>query len=154
MRNIKEGDIDLKQGIIFIPHPKEKRPKFVPLIQDDIGIIESFPTAFPHLYFFRHSANYRTTKGQQFGKNMFYKYWRRACNNLGIEGVDLYGGTRHSSAIALRHYATPEQIKRATMHTTNKAFERYFQISKDELQELYSYTGNNDIDVKKRKARL
>ena len=29
---------------------------------------------------------------------------------------DLYGGTRHSSAIALRKYRTPEEIKRATMH--------------------------------------
>ena len=27
--------------------------------------------------------------------------WRRACNNLGIKGVDLYGGIRHSTTTAL-----------------------------------------------------
>lgn len=142
LRHIKEGDIDLKQGFIFIPHPKEKRPKFVPLINEDIEFLKTFPAALPHLYFFRHKPGYRTTKGQQFGKGLFYKYWRKACKNLGIEDVDLYGGTRHSSAMALREFATPEQIKRATMHSTNKAFERYFQVSKDELQTLYNLSGN------------
>jgi integrase len=37
MRDLKEGHIDLKQGFFFIPHPKERRPKIVPLIQEDIG---------------------------------------------------------------------------------------------------------------------
>ncbi|PID71642.1 MAG: hypothetical protein CSB34_06135 [Desulfobulbus propionicus] len=142
LRHIKESDIDLKQGLIFIPHPKEKRPKLVPLINEDIELIKTFPPSLPHLYFFRHRSGYRTTKGKQFGKGLLYKYWRKACENCGINGVDLYGGTRHSSAMALRQFATPEQIKRATMHTTNRAFERYFQISKNELQDLYSLTGN------------
>ena len=50
---------------------------------------------------------------------------------------DLYGGTRHSSAIALRKYRTPEEIKRATMHSTNKAFERYFYIEGEDLRDIY-----------------
>lgn len=65
----------------------------------------------------------------------------KAYNNLGIEGVDLYGGTRHSSARALRAYRTPEEIKRATMHTTNKAFERYFKIEAEDLRSIYQDTG-------------
>ena len=79
-------------------------------------------------------------KGQPFGEKYFYKWWVKACQNLGIEGVDLYSGTRHSSAKALRHYCSPEEIKRATMHVTNKAFERYFQIESDDLREIYSKT--------------
>ncbi len=47
--------------------------------------------------------------------------------------MDLYGGTRHSSIIALQEHFTPEQIKRATMHSTNKAFERYFRVDAKEL---------------------
>lgn len=70
----------------------------------------------------------------------FYRWWVKACNNLGLKGVDLYAGSRHSSAIVLREHATPEQIKRATMHTTSKAFERYFQLSKEELREMYNCT--------------
>jgi hypothetical protein len=64
----------------------------------------------------------------------------KACTNLGIDGVDLYGGTRHSSARALRMHRTPEEIKRATMHTTNKAFERYFQIEADDVRNIYRDT--------------
>ena len=54
--------------------------------------------------------------------------------------MDLYGGTRHLSARALRHFHTPEQIRKATMHTTNKAFERYFRIETDDLREIYAST--------------
>ncbi len=52
----------------------------------------------------------------------------------------MYGGTMHSSTMDLRKNFTPEQIKRGTMRTTNKAFERYFQLSKDELENLYSHS--------------
>jgi hypothetical protein len=64
-------------------------------------------------------------EGAPFGIKYFYKWWVKACANLGIEGVDLYGGTRHSSVRALREFHSPEEIKRAAMSETNKAFERY-----------------------------
>jgi uncharacterized protein Yka (UPF0111/DUF47 family) len=72
-----------------------------------------------------------------------------------IEGVDLYGGTRHSSAIALRKYRTPEEIRRATMHSTNKAFERYFRIESDDLRDIYKDTkkATKKADVIKLKER-
>jgi len=152
LRNIKESHIDLKQGFIFIPHPKEKRPKYVPLVQDDIEFLETFPRAFPEMYFFRHGKGVKgVQEGRQFGTSIFYSWWKRACKDLGIEGIDLYGGTRHSSAVDLRNYATPEQIKRATMHTTNKAFERYFQVSKEELQEMYEHTKCDTPVIPKKK---
>jgi hypothetical protein len=69
--------------------------------------------------------------GQPFGEKYFYKWWVKACSNLGIEGVDLYGGTRHSSVRALRRYRTPEEIKEAAMSATNKAFERYMGQAND-----------------------
>jgi hypothetical protein len=37
-------------------------------------------------------------------------------------------------------FCSPEQIKRATMHTTNKAFERYFQIELDDVRQVYQKT--------------
>lgn len=141
LRNLKEGHIDLRQGFIFIPHPKEKRPKLVPLIEDDIQILKKIPRGLPDLYFFRYGAKRNTCNaGDRFGQKVFYKWWKKACANLGIEGVDLYGGTRHSSAVGLREHATPEQIRRATMHSTSKAFERYFLLSREELQDIYQAT--------------
>jgi integrase len=139
--NIRERDLDTENGYIIIERPKDKRPKFVPLLEDDIELIRSLPRGLPELYFFRHiKGNGAAKPGQRFGKDYLYKWWKKACTNLGIEGVDLYGGTRHSSAIALRKYRTPEEIKRATMHSTNKAFERYFQIEADDLRAIYGDT--------------
>jgi integrase len=112
---IKEEHIDLERGYLFIPHPKEKRPKLVPLRREDVELIRALPRGLPHLPFFRHPSGLKGIKGgAPFGEKYLYKWWKRACENLGIEGVDLYGGTRHSSASALRKYRTPEEIKRAT----------------------------------------
>lgn len=146
--NIREKHIDLKSGFLFIPHPKEKKPKIVPLIDEDIEILKTIPQGLPDLFFFRHVSGIKGVKaGRQFGTRYFYKWWVKACQNLGVAGVDLYGGTRHSSTIALREFATPEQIKQGTMHTTNKAFERYYRIEKTDLKNLYSLTsGSNSND--------
>lgn len=134
--NIKEGDFDLSLGVVNVKHTKEKKPKIVPMLPEDIDLIKSFPAALPHLYFFRHTKR----NGIRYGEKLLYKYWVRACKNLGIEGVDLYGGTRHSSVRALRDIFSPEQIKRGTMHSTNKAFERYFQIELQDARQVYLHT--------------
>jgi hypothetical protein len=75
-------------------------------------------------------------------RDCLWKAWHKACFNLGIEGVDLYGGTRHSSATDLRKYFSPEQIKQATMHSTNKAFERYFQVQVEDIVKMYQRTAD------------
>lgn len=149
---IKEQDIDTHQGYITIPSPKEKKPKIVPILPQDAEIVRSLPKGFPELPFFRHLPGISgCTAGEPFGEKYFYKWWKKACANLGIEGVDLYGGTRHSSARALRQYRTPEEIKRATMHSTNKAFERYFQIEAEDLRGIYQDAeADNGLITKKR----
>jgi integrase len=135
----KEGDFDLEQGYLIIPHPKEKRPKLIPLVPEDVEAIRSLPRGLPHIPFFRHSRGLKGCReGQPFGGNYLYKWWKKACTNLGIQSIDLYGGTRHSSAMALREFRTPEEIRRATMHSTNKAFERYFRMEGDDLRAIYS----------------
>jgi integrase len=138
LTRIKEKHLDLENGYIIIPHPKEKKPKLVPLLDNDIIMIRSIQRGFPDLPFFRHTQGTKGCQaGRPFGDKYFYKWWVRACESLGIPGVDLYGGTRHSSAIALRHYRTPEEIRRATMHSTNRAFERYFQIESEDVRAIY-----------------
>lgn len=54
-----------------------------------------------------------------------------------MEGVDLYRGTRHSSARALRSHLSPESVKRMAGHSTNAAFERYFWLDQDDLRDRY-----------------
>jgi integrase len=127
--NVKEQEIDTKLGAIVIPHPKEKRPKVAYLMDDDLEIIKSLPRGMPHLYYFRHPKGVPGVKpGTKFGVHYLWKYWKKACAELGIEKVDLYGGTRHSTATALGEVCTPEEVKDATGHSS-KAFERYFQAT-------------------------
>ena len=57
---------------------------------------------------------------------------------MGIEGVDLYGGTKHSTAMGVRKYATFEEVRLMTGHSTNKAFERYFRTEGEALEALYT----------------
>jgi integrase len=142
MVTLEEGNIDLKNRYLYFPHPKEKKFKAVPILDEDVQILEGFPKSFPKMPFFRYKKGIRGHKeNEPFGGEYFYKWWKKACKNLGIEGVDLYGGTRHSSARALRAYRTPEEIRRATMHSTNKAFERYYSMEADDLRSIYKDTG-------------
>ena len=106
----------------------------MPFLREDLDLVQSFPAPIsPELPFFRY-------RGRPYGRKRLYKWWKRACANLGVKGVDLYGGTRHSTVRALRLHHTPEEIKRGSMHSTNTAFNRYFQVENEEARTLYRDT--------------
>jgi hypothetical protein len=110
-------------------------------LPEDVELLRSLPRGLPDLYFFRHGKGLKGVKaGNRFGDKYLYKWWIKACENLGFKGVDLYGGTRHSTVRELRKYRTPEEIRLGSMHSTNKAFERYFRIEPDDLREIYGDT--------------
>ena len=122
------------QGKILLRDTKD-RPKYIYLITEHVEMLRTLPRGMPNLYFFRHDKAFNRVKaGQQFSRKYFYKWWKRACQNLGIKDVDLYGGTRHSTVSALRSCHSPEEIRRASMHSTNKAFDRYFQTDPEDLR--------------------
>jgi len=147
--HIKEKDIDLENGRILIRHSKTRDEKFIFLLPDDIELLKQQPRGFPELYFFRHIKGRHGVKaGDPFAKNYFYRWWRKACDNLGIKGVDLYGGTRHSSMVDLRQYNTPEEIKRGSGHKGKSSFDRYLQIHGDELRRLYAQTRGDVVELK------
>ena len=64
--------------------------------------------------------------GEQFGPKYFKKWWDKACENLGIKGVDLYGGTKHSTATALGELHTPEEIKRGGTGCNKQGIRKVF----------------------------
>ena len=108
-------------------------------------MIRALPQGLPDLRFFRHPPSYSSAEGKPFGEKYLYKWWKRACTKLGIEGVDMYGGTRHTTACALRERYSPEQIKRATMHSTNAAFERYFRMDLEDIRSIYQDTKKGPV---------
>ena len=141
MLKLKEKEINLnmgESGAFIIPYPKEKKPKIIYLIEEDYNILKEIPRGLPDLYFFRHPKGIQgCTPGQKFGDKYLYKWWKRACKELGIENIDLYGGTKHTTVTGASERLTPEQIKRGTGHATNKAFERYFQREARDAVQVY-----------------
>jgi len=69
---------------------------------------------------------------------MLREAWKRACARLGVEGVDLYGGTKHSTAVGLRDFLGYEEVRKMTGHTTNKSLDRYIQLQGEALRRLYA----------------
>lgn len=136
LRMIDEGDIDRKSGEVWVRHTKEGKEKRLYLLEEDLEFIRSQPEAFGKLPFFRHvkprkgiAKRYAAQTAGRFGEKYLYKWWKEACRNLGIEGVDLYGGTKHSTVTAASEIMTPEEIRRyVTEHQTNVAFDRYLQV--------------------------
>jgi len=141
LSRIREIDFDLSNGLLRIPDPKEKRYKIIPLIDEDVEIVKSFvdPKVDTRLLrFFRHPSGIKgAVEGHPFNKNIFYYTWKKAASNLNIKDVDLYGGTKHSTITALNQEYSPEEIKRGAQISTNKAFDRYLQLSPDERRKLY-----------------
>lgn len=138
---VQEQDVNTRIGAFVLKHTKEGHEKVVPMLENDKLLINELPVGMPDLPFFRHGKGISGCKsGQPFGEKYLYKWWKKACSNLGVEGVDLYGGTRHSSATALKDVCSPEQIKAGTMHSTNKAFERYFQRNSQDAIDIYTLT--------------
>ncbi len=128
LRNVQEGHVNLDERWIVFPSPKEKKPKFVHLLLEHADLIRKHwqPRGLPHMYFFRHlSSRSGVIAGAQFGPKQFQKWWNRACKNLGIEGVSLYPGTKHTTVTAAGKKLTPEQIQRGGTGHTSDAFKRY-----------------------------
>jgi len=148
---VMEQDIDLENKYIYIHHSKTVETKPVPILDEDIELVKQAGLSFPRSHFFRHAEGKSGVKlGRTYGEKYFYKWWKKACDNLGVKDVDLYGGTRHSSVVALREHFSPEQIKQGTMHQTNKAFERYFRIGANDVREIYSRSslGGKEVGTK------
>lgn len=141
LRNLLERNINVSGFFVLPPATtKERQPKLIAMLPEDIKLIDSLPRGFGNNYFFRHLKGNGTAKpGTQFGKDYLYKWWKKACTNLGIEGVDLYGGTRHSTATALtQHFSEQEIMEAGTIHKSNKAARRYIQAHRNDSIQIYS----------------
>ncbi len=79
---------------------------------------------------------FRKPDGEAFGVNLLYKNWKKACKKVGIDDLDLYGGTRHSSITAIAKAAGKDKARKYSGHLTNKSFDRYCQIGDDDTFDI------------------
>lgn len=88
--------------------------------------------AVPELKFFRHHGGVKGCKiNQPFGPKYFKVHWDKACEKLGVQNLDLYGGTRHTSTTEIAIIAGTQNAREASAHETNRAFDRYCQFQND-----------------------
>lgn len=131
LRRINEGSY--RDGLIRILKPTKRKntQKIIRLLPEHAEMWEELSKqypSFPTMPYFRHIRGLKgVTADKQYGKDLFYKWWVRACKNLGVEGLDLYGGTRHSTTTAIAEMTDEATAKQASGHMTNKAFDRYCQ---------------------------
>ncbi len=153
LHRMKEEDIDLEFGVIDMPKPTKGRGqrKIVRLVDEHVEVFREFRErypAMPGMPFLRHCANGTNYKrDQQMGENCFRRWWNRVCDDLGVEGVQLYGGTKHTTTTATAKMLSREAAKAATGHTTDKAFLRYCQTKGEEALAVHQQV------VEKRKKK-
>ncbi len=131
---MREGDIDLRFGKIDITEErtKTKRTTTIYLLDDELDFLKSLPTGFSKMRFFRHSTSAGGVKvDSTMGEQLFRRAWARAAALVGIEGVTLYPGTKHSTVTAVGNMRGIDAAIALTGHRTNKAFFRYFKASRE-----------------------
>ncbi|MCP4141927.1 MAG: hypothetical protein GY755_16905, partial [Chloroflexi bacterium] len=134
---IKEKDIDLNHGVLTIYYPTKSKNKIktVRLLDHHIDGFKELKkdfSALPQVSFFRHHGGIKSVKPNQvFGQKYFKKWWDKACHELGVIGLDLYGGTRHTTTTEIARQAGSDNARKASAHETNKAFDRYCQFQDD-----------------------
>lgn len=76
------------------------------------------------------------------------KWWGRSCKNLGIEGVSLNPGTRHSSLPDVAEKYGYQTAKDLSGHTTSKSLDRYLVLNREGKKDLHSYVRSDKEKVK------
>ncbi|WP_153307612.1 hypothetical protein [Desulfospira joergensenii] len=93
--------------------------------------------ALPDIPFFRlHGGIQSVQPNQSFGQKYFKKWWDRACDELGVQGFDLYDGTRHTTTTKIDRRTGSDNARKASAHETNKVFDRYCQFQDDTSFEM------------------
>jgi len=151
LRRVTEDSLQGEWLTIHNPTKKRNQFKHVHLHEDHISewkaLQEKYP-ALPHVPFFRHIKGIGgATPNSVFGDKYLYKWWKKACDKIGLEGVDLYGGTKHTTATETAKHWGKDQARKATK-LTNKASERYIQFDDDNIEIVKA------IRMKKKKADI
>ncbi|MBU1194102.1 MAG: hypothetical protein KKE62_07320 [Proteobacteria bacterium] len=160
---LKEGDINLEYGVLTFWRPtKSKQKKNPPVIRirlldyhiDEIKALKQQYPATENMPFFRHTAQSGKRADTPLSENYLYKQWKKACSDLEIHDLDLYGGTRHSTTTATAMELGKDSARKFSAHHTDKAFDRYCQIGDEETfdtAQIMAKRRGKIIEIDKRK---
>jgi hypothetical protein len=148
LRRISEGSLD-NNGWLTIHNPTKKKNKFkyIKLHPDHVEEWRNIQLKYPAMSgvpFFRHISGIGGSRPNEiFGDKYLYKYWDKGCKEVGLIGVPLYPGTKHTTATETAKYMGTDKAKNAS-GLTNKAFERYCQVENTDAFEVVT-------EIRKRK---
>lgn len=139
LRRIREGDIQGDFITILDPTKSERKGgswisiKLIGEHREQLERIRrEYPAVNSEMPFFRHhKGRARAKPGSAFGDKYLARWWNRAAKAIGLEGVSLYPGTRHTTVTETARMLGSEEAKKASGHRTNKAFDRYNQAIND-----------------------
>lgn len=132
LRRVTEESLD-DYGWLTIYNPTKLKNKFkyIRLHKDHVDEWRSLQNEYPALTgvpFFRHMPGISgCTANEKFGDKYLYKWWAKACEQVGLEGVPLYPGTKHTTATETAKLMGSDKARNAS-GLTNKAFDRYCQV--------------------------
>ena len=154
----KEQDLDLEAKELIIRMDDTKtgiKDQVVVLLSEHCEILKS--DAIGATFIFRHRVRKGIPAkliGQRWSIGLLEDWWNKACENLGIKGVSLYPGTKHTTANALRHMSyTPEQIRGFLGHRTGTAFKRYYYDDPDEQVDMVNALAGKVRQIREVKPR-
>lgn len=132
LRRVTESSLD-ESGWLIIHNPTKRKNKFktIRLLERHVetwrALQFQFP-ALPDVPFFRHAKGQHGIKaGSLYGDRYLWKWWMRACDEVGLEGVPLYPGTKHTTATETAKLLGKDDARKAS-GLTNKAFDRYCDV--------------------------
>lgn len=132
LRRATEGSLD-SRGFLTIHNPTKRKNKFktIRLIPDHVDFwreMQRQHPALPETPFFRHIKGIAgTPAGSVIGKRHLNIWWKRACDVVGLDGVPLYPGTKHTTATETAKRLGTEAARNAS-GLTNRAFDRYCDV--------------------------
>lgn len=132
LRRVYENSLDAN-GLLTIHNPTKRKNKFktIRLLPEHVATWRDCQAKYPALpaaFFFRHTKGISgCTENERFGDKYLYKWWAKACDEVGLKGVPLYPGTKHTTATETAKLLGKEKALDAS-GLTNKAFERYCQV--------------------------
>jgi integrase len=140
IRYIKESDIDISQGLMFLQSTKTVARKIY-LIDEDVSIFKQMLSENLDSYFFRFPEN-RPIKGvkpgNHFNRHLIYDWWKKASKELYGKPLELYSSTKHSSLTHLHESGySPEQIIMGSGHLTRDMLKRYLIVKPEFVRQMY-----------------
>lgn len=135
LRRVSEGSLN-EADFLTVTNPTKlknrfKRIKLVPDHAEEWRRLRREYPAHPDMPFFRHTSGKGGIQADEiFGKDFLRKQWTKAAEAVGLFGVSLYPGTKHTTATETAQLYGKQSALDAS-GLTNKAFERYCQVEEE-----------------------